>query len=229
MGARINIPKNVLQKLYVDDGMTLKSIAQMYNCSRATISEYRKLYNIPLRKDKPWTSELNRITKKKYNVYDLSGDFGIGYTSNTNEEFYFDLCDYDKIKDVCWSVNSGGYVCGRYIDGKSIKLHQLVMGCKHIDHINHNTFDNRKQNLRKSDDLLNSRNRSTSKNSKSGCRGVCWRSREGKWRAYITHLGKRIELGLYSNLDDAISARKSAENELYGEWSYYNSINNGGN
>ena len=37
-------------------------------------------------------------TKKKYNTYDLSGDYGIGYTSK-DEEFYFDLEDYDKIKD----------------------------------------------------------------------------------------------------------------------------------
>ena len=40
---------------------------------------------------------------KKYNKYDLSSDYGIGWTSNTNEKFYFDLEDYDKIQDYCWS------------------------------------------------------------------------------------------------------------------------------
>ena len=39
-------------------------------------------------------------TFKKYNTYDLSGEYGIGYTSK-GEEFYFDLDDYDKIKDYC--------------------------------------------------------------------------------------------------------------------------------
>ena len=48
-------------------------------------------------------------TKKKYNTYDLSGDYGIGYTSK-DEEFYFDLEDYDKIKDYCWRINNRGYV-----------------------------------------------------------------------------------------------------------------------
>ena len=38
---------------------------------------------------------------KKYNIYDLSGEYGIGYTLK-GEEFYFDLEDYDKIKDYCW-------------------------------------------------------------------------------------------------------------------------------
>ena len=35
----------------------------------------------------------NHLTKKKYNKYDLTNDYGIGYTSK-NELFYFDLEDY---------------------------------------------------------------------------------------------------------------------------------------
>lgn len=33
----------------------------------------------------------------KHNTYDLSGDFGIGYTDK-GEKFYFDISDYEKIK-----------------------------------------------------------------------------------------------------------------------------------
>lgn len=40
-------------------------------------------------------------SRKRYNQYDLSGEYGIGYTSK-GEKFYFDLEDYDKIKDYCW-------------------------------------------------------------------------------------------------------------------------------
>src|SRR5574344_527323 len=46
--------------------------------------------------------------KRKYNTYDLSGEYGIGYTSK-GEEFYFDLEDYDKIKDYCWCLNDQDY------------------------------------------------------------------------------------------------------------------------
>ena len=52
--------------------------------------------------------------RKKYNTYDLSGDYGIGYTSNLNlngnNEFYFDLEDYDKIKNYCWCFDDDGYL-----------------------------------------------------------------------------------------------------------------------
>ena len=49
------------------------------------------------------------IIRRKYNNYDLSGEYGIGYTSK-GEEFYFDLEDYDKIKDYCWFKNDSGYI-----------------------------------------------------------------------------------------------------------------------
>ena len=49
---------------------------------------------------------------KKYNTYDLTSfDYGIGY-DNKGEEFYFDLEDYDIIKDYCWIVKNNFYVEG---------------------------------------------------------------------------------------------------------------------
>lgn len=36
---------------------------------------------------------------RKLNVYDLSGEYGIGYTSD-GKEFYFDLEDYEKSKNI---------------------------------------------------------------------------------------------------------------------------------
>lgn len=115
---------------------------------------------------------------KKYNKYDLSGEYGIGWTTNTNEEFYFDLEDYDKIKDYCWREHhpSNNY---RRIETdlsghKKIFLHQLITGYKLCDHKNHNTFDNRKENLREATHRENIRNKSKSANNKSGFIGVSW-------------------------------------------------------
>ena len=42
---------------------------------------------------------------KKYNKYDLSGECGVGITTNTNTKFYFDIEDYDIIKNYAWSEN----------------------------------------------------------------------------------------------------------------------------
>ena len=75
---------------------------------------------------------------KKYNKYDLSGEYGIGWTSNTNQEFYFDLEDYDKIKDYCWIYNKGiqpyntsGEI-GVYFNKRKKKwVAQIIYGGKH--------------------------------------------------------------------------------------------------
>lgn len=58
------------------------------------------------------TKSKNGRSNKRYNIYDLTGEYGIGYTSK-GEKFYFDLEDYDKIKDYCWHVNQ---YCG-YLEG----------------------------------------------------------------------------------------------------------------
>ena len=72
--------------------------------------------------------ETSRKMMKKYNTFDLSGDIGIGYTTK-GEEFYFDIEDYDKIKDICWSIDAYGVVVAvledylaklrKYVDGLS--------------------------------------------------------------------------------------------------------------
>ena len=47
-------------------------------------------------------AEKQRQAHKKCNEYNLDNEYGIGYCSNTGSKFYFDLEDYDLIKDYCW-------------------------------------------------------------------------------------------------------------------------------
>lgn len=162
---------------------------------------------------------------KKYNKYDLSGEYGIGWTSNTNKEFYFDLEDYDKIKDYCWWETDAGYIyCVMYDFDKRIGLHNLVTGFPYVDHIKHNKKDNRKSQLREANDRYNSKNQSKHSNNTSGHTGVSLDKEKNKWEAYIGVDYKRIHLGYYHNIEDAIKARKEAEEKYYGEWSYDNSM-----
>ena len=66
---------------------------------------------------------------KKYNKYDLSGEYGIGWTTNTNHVFYFDLEDYEKIKDYCWIENDQGYIIAHNIHGTqpvNVRMHRIV-------------------------------------------------------------------------------------------------------
>ena len=168
-------------------------------------------------------AEYNRVYKKKYNQYDLSGEYGIGYTTNTNKEFYFDLEDYDKIKDYCWIEDIGmtGYSSVRArVPGENRKviMHWVILGEKWCDHINRNPLDNRKTNLRRTTRTENNRNCTISKNNTSGIIGIYWNKRNKNWRSSITVNKKRIELGSYKNKDDAIRARLEAEIKYFGEF-----------
>ena len=52
----------------------------------------------------------------------------------------------------------------------------------------------------------------------SGARGVYWDRRSGKWRARLRFKGKIYNFGSYVNFDDAVKARKEAEQLIYGEF-----------
>ena len=52
------------------------------------------------------------------------------------------------------------------------------------------------------------------RNNTSGVPGVDWRASKGTWRASICFKGKRYYLGSYAKIEDAIKARKRAEEQL---------------
>ena len=54
-------------------------------------------------------------------------------------------------------------------------------------------------------------------NSKTGARGVFYKERLKMYESYISRNGKHIYLGIYSNIEDAIKARKAAELKYYGQ------------
>ena len=162
--------------------------------------------------------------RKGYNKYDLSGNYGIGYDSKENE-FWFDLEDYNLIKNYCWYKHREYFEAKDSKTGKHIFLHKLIMNdvenTSDIDHINTDRkYDNRKSNLRIAKRIENCRNRKLNKNNTSGVTGVYWATREQKWRASIRVNYKRIELGDYDDFDDAVKARKDAEKIYFKNFSY---------
>lgn len=158
---------------------------------------------------------------RKTNTYDLSGRYGIGWTSNTNQEFYFDLEDYDAIKNYCWSekIYSDGYrvLCSRDKNGKIVKMTSLL-GFKYYDHEDRNPLNNRKSNLRLATSSDNMSNRSVFKNNKSGITGVWWDKKRNYWRAYIRKDNKQYHLGIFVSKQDAIIARLRAEIKYFGKF-----------
>lgn len=165
---------------------------------------------------------------RKYNTYDLSGEFGKGYDSNGNV-FWFDLDDYIKIKDHYWLQYNNGYFVALYRENgksKTIQLHRLILGIQDedwhkivADHINGIKYDNRKDNLRVANRTQNCSNISKRKNNTSGVTGVYWHKGKNKWIASIHDApGHSKELGAFNSFEEAVKARKEGEIKYYGEF-----------
>lgn len=162
--------------------------------------------------------------EKKFNNYDLKGDYGIGYDHNNNE-FYFDTEDYDLIKHYCWIVKNNLYVESRKEDGAYISLHRLLMNEPelHVDHINHKPNDNRKNNLRIVTREQNQANAKLRIDNTSGIKGVYYNNRINKWVASLQENNISHSKNFDSKLD-AINYRKFLEEKYQKEYSYDNSM-----
>lgn len=173
---------------------------------------------------------VERLVKhnKKYNTYDLSGKYGIGYTED-KIPFYFDLEDYDMIKDYYWSNKGEDLHFVGCVNNENIPLHRFIMKLYNnsdlvVDHINtHHPEDNRKSNLRIVTKSENQRNRKLAKNNTSGVTGVVWSKKDNLWIAQIGLNNQKIRLGYFKNFNDAVRTRKEAEEKYFGEYSYDNS------
>lgn len=155
----------------------------------------------------------------KMSLYDVKGNI-IGET-------IFDLEDFDRVKDKKWGKTDGKhddiYVCSRsFENNKHTSLHRFIMNAKDgdvVDHINGNTVDNRKSNLRIVTNSQNAMNAKISSLSKSGYKGVSYMKRYNKWRAYIKYNGKQEHLGVFDDIGEAVNARQIREDELFVEYS----------
>ncbi len=103
---------------------------------------------------------------------------------------------------------------------RSVQLQRLIMNCPLemvVDHIDGNTLDNLKSNLRIVTRAQNRRNNAVSKTSKSGVKGV-YRECGGKWVAQIQVDNRKIHLGYFVEIHDAINAYNQASVEYHGKF-----------
>ena len=166
------------------------------------------------------TSPERMEMRRKYNRYVVYDDVTIMYTNN-DVSFLIDTEDLDKVlHKACWSTNKKGYLNGR-ANKQIVWLHRYLMNCPDdlfVDHINGVVTDNRKSNLRIVTQQQNSMNHKRLKNNTSGYNGVCWDKRRNKWHSRIVYKTVCYDLGHYTDIADAIIARKCAEVQYYGEY-----------
>lgn len=145
-------------------------------------------------------------------------------------KFIIDIDDVEKCSKHQWCVFNGGRVGYKgkafygasNINNKQTLLHRFLLDAKSgfvVDHVNGDTHDNRKQNLRICSKKLNCQNRrNINKNNTSGHKGVTWNKATNCWMAYIHIDNKYKNLGYFQDIKDAIEARKNAEIKVYGEY-----------
>lgn len=122
---------------------------------------------------------------------------------------------------VVSSKNSSTKYIQTKINGKTQKNHRIIFAMIHgympeqVDHIDHNGLNNRADNLRASNSKDNSKNLPMQKSNKSGHIGVNWHKSAKKWQARAVDLnGKRIDLGRFDSIDEAVAVRKKYEIEF---------------
>lgn len=96
----------------------------------------------------------------------------------------------------------------------------LSCGCKRMEKENEKQKEGRKIGAALMGEIHASNamaglNHALNKNSSTGHTGVSYMKQYGKYRAYITLHRKQIYLGLYETLEEAVKARKEAEEKYY--------------
>lgn len=117
--------------------------------------------------------------------------------------------------------DNNGYRQG-CVDNKLYRAHRVIWALHygawpsgHIDHIDHDTSNNRISNLRIVSRAENNRNASMRRDNKSGVTGVYEEPRGTKrWRAYARFNNELKCLGLFFTKEEAVDARKNAEKQF---------------
>ena len=148
----------------------------------------------------------------------------------------YDEEDYELVRSYKWGIskpkNKSPYVRApgkmvNYKIGKTVLLHRLICNIHgkegvYVDHINHDTLDNRRINLRTCSMSENNMNAKKQKNTTNQYIGVSWSKYHQSWRAYITINNRQKFLGYWEQEKDAAIIRDFAAILYRGEFAYLN-------
>lgn len=164
------------------------------------------------------------------NIYRDCGDnISVEVTVPNGEKFYIDKEDEPLVKNYKWYISTNLKANGYKVimTSKRIILAQLLMGFPkyaEVDHIDLNSLNNRKNNLRIVTHQQNQINQPLQKNNTSGVSGVSFYPPRSKYRARIKIGQHDLHLGYYLKFEEAVQARNVGMECMFGEFGRYNDV-----
>jgi hypothetical protein len=156
------------------------------------------------------------------NEYEIRGEVTAIYIYGLGErmETIISTSDFDKVNSFprTWRAEfskktKSYYVTGRLGDVRT-SLHRWIFNLPDklvIDHINHDTLNNTRKNLRVVTIAENNQNRRVNK---SGVNNVHWDIRRNKWRATIKINKKTKHIGYFTDIKEAEKAVIEVRNKF---------------
>lgn len=159
------------------------------------------------------------------NRYATTGDGLMEITTRLGDRFLIDAADESIARRHCWSKHEHGYARAVARDGEKLRtiyLHRLLCATDearpHVDHINGDPSDCRRQNLRPCSRQENLRNQKLRADSRTGLKGVGLHKPTGKYRARVRANSVTIDTGLYDTTEEAFAAAVRRRDQLHGEF-----------
>jgi len=138
--------------------------------------------------------------------------------SNSDQQAIVDDDLLEHLLQFRWRLMNTGYVACGYVKGEhnTFKaMHRFVLDLPNsrkpvVDHINRDKLDNRRSNLRITDQTINAMN-SGDYTKYSECPKGVYLLPNGSYRAMIRTAGQLRHLGVFTTEAEAFSARQEAE------------------
>ena len=146
--------------------------------------------------------------------------------------------DFEKVNTISWHVVlrkdkqpmcAQGWTKGSFKLRKRLKMHRFILNLNNpnmvVDHINCNSLDNRRHNLRICKQSENCKNLRKLRKTKSIYKGVSWHTQQKKWSVRINVDKKIIHLGTFNNDKDAAHVYNVAAVKYFKQFANLNVLN----
>lgn len=161
----------------------------------------------------------------------LSGIMGSGKFVLVDDE------DFEWLSQWKWNYDGKGYArrvqrigLRKFNKKRVVQMHRLILGLVgksrsiFTDHINGNTLDNRKINLRVATPQQSACNRGKDSRNKLGIKGVSWHKEKKKYRAYIFINKHQKHLGYFKIKEEALVVYNKNAEKYFGEFARLNQL-----